>query len=100
MIRDYCLRVFAHAKAWEWGTSVVVLSLSILLVLGLTFSILRFVQPSRPRLIQDVFTAGLDGGKRSLQQARQHFTFNCAEMLLEGYEKVSLKHSIAFLRRY
>lgn len=36
-------------------------------------------------MLPNVYVAGLNGGKRSLKQARQHFISNCADMLIEGY---------------
>ena len=89
MIHDYFTRVLIYLETWEWGPGAIVLGIPILLILGLSIAILRYIQSSRPRQLEGIFTAGLDGGKRSLQQAREHFTFNCAEMMLEGYEKVS-----------
>jgi len=36
-----------------------------------------------------VYIAGLDGGRRTLLQARQHFVQHCAAMMVEGYQKTN-----------
>ncbi len=62
----------------------------ILFILGVCMAVFRYMLSSRVRRLPNVFVAGLNGGERSLQQAREHFTANCAQMMLEGYEKVVL----------
>lgn len=47
-----------------------------------------FLLFKRPRLVPGVYITGLDGGKRSLQKARQALTHSCADMMLEGYHQV------------
>lgn len=46
---------------------------------------------ARPRRLPNVFVAGLDNGRRTLQQAREYFVTNCTEMMFEGYREVGLK---------
>lgn len=41
--------------------------------------------------LSGVFVTGLDDGKRTLEQARKYFVSHCADMLIEGYEKVLFK---------
>ncbi|KAM7203158.1 putative cytochrome P450 [Naviculisporaceae sp. PSN 640] len=41
------------------------------------------------RRLPDVYVAGIDGGKRSLAEARKHFVGHCAEIMLEGYAKTN-----------
>ena len=45
----------------------------------------------KTKRLSNVFVAGLDDGKRTLAQARKHFVSHCADMLIEGYEKVWFK---------
>lgn len=42
----------------------------------------------RPELIPGVPVIGLDGGKRTLKEARHLFMHHGGEMVKEGYEKV------------
>lgn len=58
------------------------------LVLALAFVIIFLLSRRRPRRLSNIFIAGLDDGKRTLEQARKHFVLHCADMLIEGYEKV------------
>lgn len=45
----------------------------------------------RARIVPGVYISGLNGGKRTLKQARQAFTHSCADMMLEGYQQVRKK---------
>lgn len=90
----YCQLAFERQ---ERTTRVLAAGLLILAVLGLLVPISqRFFWPwGRPRMLRNVYIAGLDDGKRSLRQAQEHFMYNCGEMLLEGHEKAhySLRES-------
>ena len=88
MIREHLPESLNDPKKWEWTTGIVGIGLLVLFTVGFSISIFRYFWPLRTRMLPDVFIAGLEDGKRSLQQASEHFTFNCDEMLLEGYEKV------------
>lgn len=67
------------------STTIVVLSAA----LFISWLVAFFLRPkTAPRTLPDVFVAGLDGGKRTIEQARKYFVTNCADMMLEGYQKV------------
>ncbi|KAL8648735.1 MAG: hypothetical protein Q9226_005873 [Calogaya cf. arnoldii] len=96
MIQEYLIQGLHILDQHERRASVSVVGLFALVVVGLLIPAVRYAWPSRTRMLLDVYVAGLDGGKRSLQQAREHFTFNCAAMLLEGYEKALYRAHSAF----
>ena len=43
---------------------------------------------SKPKLLAGAPYAGLNGGKRTLEEARQHFLSHGGEMIQEGYDMV------------
>lgn len=63
------------------------LSASLVAALALMVISLCYRRKKIQRL-SGVFVAGLDDGNRTLEQARKHFVSHCADMLIEGYEKV------------
>ncbi|PGG99977.1 hypothetical protein AJ79_08339 [Helicocarpus griseus UAMH5409] len=51
------------------------------------WTVVLYSRQRRPRRIRGIPIVGLDGGKRSIEQARKHFISNSEEMMREGYEK-------------
>jgi hypothetical protein len=51
-----------------------------------------YTRQKSPRRLPGVYMVGLDGGKRSIEQARKHFITNCEELMFEGYQKVGSLH--------
>ena len=56
--------------------------------LGLLALAVYLLRPKTQSMLPEVYISGLDDGKRSLKQAREHFVTNCSDMMLEGYQKV------------
>lgn len=56
---------------------------TLLLLCGLLF--LKLYLSDQPK--QDHYVTGLDNDRRTLAEARKHMVSNCAEMMLEGYER-------------
>lgn len=51
--------------------------------------LLTWLKPrKRSNLLPGVYVAGVEAGKISLPRARQDFIHNCADFMLEGYQKV------------
>ena len=57
----------------------------------LTFSLILSLssRSTKPCWLKDVYIAGLDGGRRTLPQARQNFVQHRADITVEGYEKTN-----------
>lgn len=62
--------------------------LSVCLVATMALMVISLLDRRKKTKLSNVFVAGLDDGKRTLAQARKHFVTHCADMLIEGYEKV------------
>ncbi|OCL05915.1 putative cytochrome P450 [Glonium stellatum] len=55
--------------------------------LGLASIILYSIRWKGPRVLPDVYVAGLEDGKRTIAEARKKFVASCAEIMLEGYQR-------------
>ncbi|KAI4201502.1 MAG: hypothetical protein LQ348_001639 [Seirophora lacunosa] len=81
-----------HTASLVLPSQLLVLSGPTLLLLCCLFFLKNYLfDQSKPRKLQDHYVAGLDNGRRTLAEARKHMVSNCAEMMLEGYERSPTK---------
>ncbi len=66
-----------------------------LCVLFSVYPIIYFIRQllSKPRLLPGAPYVGLDGGRRTLAEARQRFLAHGGELIQEGYDMVTVKNS-------